>query len=175
MEYILKELRSYMIDENCGVYQMLQEIPATDEFNQCNEFYGLSKQEVKQKIDKLMKHAYGFDNCEDFPKCEHFILFANDKPVVVGALMLEMTEFWKKHRGHIWYKTRPSERNKGYCNIFVKMLCERAQIFGYKELLAQCNVNNIASNKVLLQNNFKQYKNPLCPNSISTIFYKKTL
>ena len=112
MVFRLRELRTWMIDEDCGVYEMLQEIPEVDEFEQHNDYYGLSKQEVKQKIAEMMRYAYGFNNNEDYPKCENFILFADNKPVVIGGFMLEMTDYWSKHRGHIWYKTRHSERKK---------------------------------------------------------------
>lgn len=175
MIFKLRELRTWMIDEDCGVYEMLQEIPAVDEFDQHNEYNSLSKQEVKDKIAAMMQYAYGFNNSEDYPKCENFILFANNKPVVIGGLMLEMTDFWRKHRGHIWYKTRPSERKKGYCSQFVKMLCERAKEFGMQEIISQCAVSNIGSNKVLLNNGFNKYINPLCPSWSDTNFYKKTL
>ncbi len=178
MIYKLLELRTWMIDdENCGVYEMLQEIPAVDEFDQHNQYNGMKKQEVKNKIAEMMRYAYGFDNNEDYPKCENYVLFADNKPVVIGGLMLEMTDYWKKHRGHLWYKTRPSERKKGYCSQFVKMLCERAKEFKIKELLAQCNKNNIGSDKVLSNNGFEIYNNPLCSGGggKNTTFYKKLL
>ena len=34
MVYKLLELRTYMIDENCGVFEMLQEIPAKEAFEE---------------------------------------------------------------------------------------------------------------------------------------------
>ena len=76
--YRLLELRPWMIDENCGVYEMLQEIPAVDEFNQHNEYNGKSKEQVKEIIIKMMRYCYGFNNTKDFPKCENYILFANN-------------------------------------------------------------------------------------------------
>ena len=36
----------YMLYENELLYQMLQEIPAKDEFGQTNEYYGKSKPEI---------------------------------------------------------------------------------------------------------------------------------
>ena len=89
MKYQLRELRTWMIDEDCGVYEMLQEIPAVDEFEQHNEYNGLSKEQVKEKIAEKMRFAYGFNNNEDNPKCENFILFVDGIPVVMGGLMLE--------------------------------------------------------------------------------------
>ena len=175
MKYELLELCSYMIDEEMGVYEMLQELPAVDEFDQHNEYNALSKQEVKDLINQKMKYAYGIDNNEDNPRCENFILFADNKPVVIGGLMLEMTDFWKKHRGHFWYKTRPAERKKGYCTKFLELIIKRAKELGYKELFSQCDINNYGSNKVMLNNGFTKYINPLCPDWDDTNFYKKQL
>ena len=175
MKFKLLELRSYMITENLGVYEMLQEIPAVDEFEQHNEYCGLSKSDTKKRINKMMRHAYGFENSEDFPKCEHFVLFADNKPVAIGALMLEMTDFWRKHRGHIWFKTRPTERKKGYATKLLNLIVKKAKELGIKELIAQCDINNHGSNKVMQNNGFEIYKNPLCPDWHDTNFYRKPL
>ena len=176
MKYKLLELRSYMIDdEEMGVYEMLQELPAVDEFDQHNEYAGLSKEECKNLINKMMQYAYGFNNSEDYPRCENYIMFADDKPVVLGGLMLEMTDSWRKYRGHIWYKTRPSERKKGYCTKFTEFVVERAKELGYTKLISQCDVNNYGSNKVLQNNGFTTYINPLCPDWDDTNFYEKDL
>ena len=175
MKYKILELRSYMIDENLGVYEMLQELPPVDEFNQHNEYYGLNKEETKNLINKMMSYAYGFNNTQDYPKCEHFILFANEKPVAIGCLMNEMTDFWAKYRGHIWFKTRPTERKKGYGTKILQLIVNRAKELGYSYLIAQCNKNNYGSNKVFTNNGFITYVNPLCPDRIETNFYKMNL
>lgn len=175
MKYQLRELRSWMIDENCGVYEMLQELPAIDEFEQHNEYNGLTRKQTKDLINKRMQYACGIDNSQDNPKCENFIMFADGKPVCIGGLMLEMTDYWRKHRGHIWYKTRPTERKKGYCTQFAKMLCDRAKELGYTQIITQCDINNYGSNKVLQNNGFKTYINPLCPDWDDTNFYTKKL
>lgn len=171
----LKELRSYMIDENLGVYEMLQEIPQIDEFNQHNEFYGLDKQQTKSLINKKEQYANGINNDIDNPKCEHFVLFADRRPVVIGGLMLEIDDYWKQYRGHFWLKTRPSERQKGYGTKFLELILERAKKYGINEFLGQCNKNNIASNKIMQNNGMTIYINPLCPNRNDTNFYKKFL
>jgi len=175
MKFELMELRSYMIDNDMGVYEMLQEIPPVDEFEQCNNYYGLNKEDTKKLINKMMRHAYGFDNSEDYPRCENYVLFVEDVPVVIGGLMLEMNDYWRKHRGHIWYKTRPSMRRKGYCTKFVELIIERARELGYKELISQCDINNHGSNKVLLNNGFTTYINPLCKEWDDTNFYRKDI
>ena len=105
----------------------------------------------------------------------NFILFADNKPVVIGGLMLEMTDFWKKHRGHFWYKTRPTARKKGHCTKFLELIVKRAKELGYKELFSQRDINNYGSNKVMINNGFTTYINPLCPDWDDTNFYRKDL
>lgn len=175
MKYKILELRPYMIDENDELYQMLQEIPAVDEFDQHNEYHGMNKEQVKARIAKMMQHAYNLNVNQDYPQCENFVFYVNNKPVCIGGLMIQMDDFWRRHRGHIWYKTRPSERKKGYCTMFVKLLCERAKDLGFKEITSQCDINNYGSNKVLLNNGFTTYTNPLCPDWDDTNFYRKEL
>lgn len=175
MNFKLLELRSYMIDEDTGVYEMLQEIPAVDEFDQHNEYYGLSKDETKKLINKMMSHAYGLNNSRDFPKCDHYILFVEGKPVSMGCLMFEMTDYWRRHRGHFWYKTRPSERRKGYGTKLLELIVQRAKELGLTHLISQCDINNYGSNKVMINNGFTTYINPLCPDWDDTNFYKKDI
>lgn len=175
MKYELLELRSYMIDNDTGVYEMLQELPAVDEFDQHNEYFGLSKEDTKKLINKMMRHAYGFDNSQDYPRCDHFVLFVDGKPVSMGCLMLEMTDYWRKHRGYFWYKTRPTERKKGYGTKLLELIVDRAKELGYKELFSQCDINNYGSNKIMINNGFTTYINPLCPDWDDTNFYRRDI
>lgn len=175
MKYQLLELRSDMINNNLNVYEMLQEFPVLDEFNQHNVFSGLSRVNTKNLIDRMTKYAYGIDNSLENPKCEHYVLFADNRPVALGCLMLELNDYWKKYRGHFWYKTLPSERRKGFGTILLELLVERARIFGFSELFGQCNIHNVGSNKIMLKNGFERYDNPLCPDNNETNFYKKKL
>ena len=173
MEYLLLELRPYMIDVNDDLYEMLQEIPYKDEFDQTNEFYGKTKQQIKDEINAKMKIAYSLNLSRNVLPNETYVLYVDGKPVCMGGLRLRLNNYWKKHSGNIWYKTRPSHRRKGYATILAKLICERAKDLGMSELVAQCDVNNVGSNKVLQNNGFKTY--PLCPDWDDTNFYKKKL
>lgn len=175
MKIKILELREYMLYENELLYQMLQEIPAKDEFGQTNEYYGKSKPEIAEEINSRMKVAYSLVRSRNVLPAENFVLYVDDKPVCIGGLRLKLNNYWIRHSGNIWYKTRPSERNKGYASMFVKLLCERAREFGMSQVLAQCDKNNIGSNKVLANNGFEIYENQLCKNWYDTNFYKKLL
>ncbi len=106
---------------------------------------------------------------------ETYIMFCNNKPVVIGGFRFFMNDYLRKHCGNIWYKCRPSERKKGYTTKFTEMICDIAKKLGYKEVYSQANVENIGSNKVLTNNGFKTYINELCPDWDDTNFYVKEL
>lgn len=125
-----------------------------------------------------MRVAYSLNLSRNVLPSENYILYVDGKPVCIGGLRLKLNNYWKRHSGNIWYKTRPSERFKGYATLFVKMLVERAKCLGMTEVLAQCKATNIGSNKVLQKNGFKIYENPLYAkrkHKIETNFYKKTI
>ena len=54
--------------------------------------------------------------------------------------------------GHIGYCVRPTERNKGYCTQMLNYAITLCGLFGLKELMVTCNVNNIASARVIEKN-----------------------
>ncbi len=173
MKYRLQELRSNLLDDE--LFRMFQEIPKTDEFGQTNEYYGKTKEKIIEEINFRMRVAYSLTLSRNVLPAENYILYVDDKPVCIGGLRFRLNNYWKKHSGNIWYKTRPSEQKKGYCSKFVELICERAKELGMKELLSQCDIHNYGSNKVLLNNGFEKYINPLCPDWDDTNFYRKSL
>ncbi len=183
MKYKLLELRPWMVEEDTGVYEMLQEIPKHDIFDQTNEFAEKTKEQVLCMIADRTRQAYSLYDFqsnqmtepEDKTSMEVYVLFVDDYPVCFGGFRFFMNDYLRKHCGNIWYKTRPSERNKGYATILTQKLIDFAKFLGYKELISQCDVENIPSNKVLTKCGFKTYKNPLCLDWDDTNFYKKTL
>lgn len=174
MDFKILELRPYMLnDEN--LYKMLKEIPYKDSFGQTNEFFNLTKEEMKQKIIEQMKNAYSLNLTKNVLPCEHFVLYKGDLPVCIGGLRLKLNKYRLRHSGNIWYKTSPKEQNKGYATKFVELLKERAKELGMKEIFAQCNKENIYSLKVLKANGFLEYQKEDCKDWIDTIFLKVSL
>lgn len=171
--YKLLELRSYLLDDE--LYKMFQEIPKIDEFGQTNEYFGKTKNEIIDEINSRMMVAYSLSLSRNVLPAENYVLYVDDKPVAIGGLRFKLNNYWKKHSGNIWYKTRPSEQRKGYGSKFVEILSNRAKELRMTELIAQCDKENIGSNKVLKNNGFEIYTNPLCPNWTDTNFYKKIL
>ena len=54
--------------------------------------------------------------------------------------------------GHIGYSVRPSERNKGYATLMLKLALEKARELGIERALVTCEKDNIASVRVIEKN-----------------------
>lgn len=175
MKFRLLELRPNLLDEYDDLYNMLQEFPAVDEWGQENEFFGKSRAEVKEIICKDMRLVYGLEEEPNVLPVEKFVLFADDKPVCLGILRLKLDDYWMCHGGNLGYRTRPSERRKGYCTKFVELLCQRAKELGLSEVLAQCKVENIASDNLLKKLGFVRNHGEMFDKRPSRNYYKKVL
>lgn len=57
--------------------------------------------------------------------------------------------------GHIGYDISPNYRKKGYGNQILKLALEKATKIGIKELVLTCNIDNVASKKIIENNNGK--------------------
>lgn len=55
--------------------------------------------------------------------------------------------------GHCGYTVRPTERGKGYGKEMLRQNLINAKSLGISEFLVTCNVNNRASEKIILENN----------------------
>jgi RimJ/RimL family protein N-acetyltransferase len=173
MKIKLLELRPYMIDENIGVYEMFNEIPLKDKFEE-NEFNGLSKLKMKTLIKKYMKNEYNINHNSSIPKKIVFILFYKNYPIGKGSLKITLDNFLKIHNCTLSYVIRPSMQNKGFGTILAKELIKRARLLGLHHILAQCNKENLYSKKILEKLKFKQY-DPKNIENISSYFYERNI
>lgn len=57
--------------------------------------------------------------------------------------------------GHIGYDISPCYRNKGYGTQILKLALVEAEKIGIKEVIITCNIDNIASKKIIEKNNGK--------------------
>ena len=86
------------------------------------------------------------------PSSHYFLV--NDENQIVGMIDIrhELNEFLRTIGGHIGYGIRPSERNKGYASFLLKQGLAKCKDLQLTEVLITCNVDNIGSTKVILNN-----------------------
>ena len=65
------------------------------------------------------------------------------------ALRHELNEALAVFGGHIGYSVHPDHRNKGYATYMVKQMIPLAQRMKINRLLITCDIDNIASNRVI--------------------------
>lgn len=70
----------------------------------------------------------------------------------MSSLRHRLTEGLLVGGGHIGYGIRPSERNKGYGSLQLRLLLEKCRELGIEKVLITCNRDNPSSAKVAINN-----------------------
>jgi predicted acetyltransferase len=88
------------------------------------------------------------------PANTYFFLRISDNKII-GMINIrhKLNEFLYNEGGHIGYSIRPTERQKGYATAMLKLGLERCRELNLKKVLITCNKENIASAKVIQNNN----------------------
>jgi len=144
----LKEIEQ---SDGDNVYEMFQEIPKA-ELGSENMANGMSLKEFEKYKRKLVDNAKGENLKKNETQKINYIMYDDGYPVGGIALRLKLSEYWKKHSGHIGYSVRPSERGKGYGTKMLALVLNEAKSRGIKEIYLQCNNKNLASQKVIEAN-----------------------
>ena len=76
-----------------------------------------------------------------------------DKTEVVGVVRIRHQEV--ECAGHIGYDISPECRNRGYGLQILKLALKEARNIGIEEAILTCNIDNIASEKIIVKNNGK--------------------
>lgn len=102
-----------------------------------------------------LKDLYNYSMGKDLPQGEvaTSTFWLIDKREVVGVVRIRHQEV--DTAGHIGYDISPDFRNRGYGLQILKLGLEKAKEIRLEEVIVTCNVDNIASKKIIEKNNGK--------------------
>lgn len=99
---------------------------------------------------KLEDDRNRIPNEEKVPAETFFLVRKNDNKIVgMINIRLALNERLKKFGGHIGYSIRPTERKKGYNKINLHLALKECQKHGIKEVLMDCDKENLGSAKTM--------------------------
>jgi len=82
-----------------------------------------------------------------------FIRMSDEKIVGMINIRHKLNEFLLNEGGHIGYCIRPTERKKGYATLMLKLGLQKCRELNLNKVLITCDKINIASSKVIQNNN----------------------
>lgn len=146
------ELKKLSVDDGKDIYNLLQEMPK-EENGLINKANGLSFEEFQAwlKAKQIESEQKGLVDGWKVPSTT-FWLYVDGVPVGFGSLRHFLTEALSKAGGNIGYGIAPQFRGKGYGNILMKLLLQKAKKIGLEKVLVTVHLDNIPSKKVALAN-----------------------
>lgn len=87
------------------------------------------------------------------PANTYFLIRKSDNKII-GMINIrhKLNDYLLKEGGHIGYSIRPSEREKGYGSLILKLGLERCKELNIKDVLITCDKSNPASGKIIKNN-----------------------
>lgn len=89
---------------------------------------------------------------EGYVRENFYLCYDENEMVGVFSLKFELTPFLTNYGGHIGYAVKPSKRNRGLATQILKQGLEISKILGFERILAICDEDNYASEKVIIRN-----------------------
>ena len=144
-------LRPLKEQEDKAVYEMFQEIPASENGLE-NPANGLSFEEFQDFCKIKVANSRGEGLREGYVPDTYYILYINGRPVGVAKLRHFLNEFLLKRGGHIGYGIRPSCRGRKYGQILLAEVLKKAKEKGINKVLITIEESNLSSRKVCEDN-----------------------
>lgn len=88
------------------------------------------------------------------PASTYFFVRTSDNKII-GMINIrhKLNEFLLNEGGHIGYSVRPTERNKGYATLMLRLGLQKCRELNLDKVLITCDKLNTASAKVIQKNN----------------------
>lgn len=105
-------------------------------------------------VQKLINLSLGIDIPKGFVPSTTYWAYNNETNKIVGAINIrhKLNNLFLKTWGHIGFGVRPSEREKGYGAVILKLAITECKKMDIERVLLCCYKNNITSSKTILKN-----------------------
>ncbi len=139
------------------IYDMFQEIPKQDPYQDENVANGLSRDEFRKYCVVLEMAGKNILLSYMVPQMTYYVLFDGETPVGWFLLKNEKLRDEVLHAGHIGYTIRPSKRGMGYGEKGLMLVVEKAKKMGYQKVCVTTDDINTPSVKMLKTCGFKKF------------------
>ena len=89
---------------------------------------------------------------EGYVRENFYLCYEGAQMVGVFSLKFELTDYLLHYGGHVGYAVRPSCRLRGYATEILRHGLELSREFGFSKILAVCDEDNVASERVIVKN-----------------------
>jgi predicted acetyltransferase len=100
-------------------------------------------------FERIELYRTGENLPEGHVRSNYFVLLDDEKLVGSGSLRYELNAGLTVYGGHIGYAVRPSDRQKGYGTLILRLLLEKARLLGLEKVFLTCDSDNVASAKII--------------------------
>ena len=160
--------REFTIHDKEKLFEMIDEISNYD-----GNYEGLTNisnvNNYEEFLLKLDNNKYQERIKPDYSPQTTFGVFVNEQ--LVGGFNVRhiLKGNLINHGGHIGYLIRPSMRGKGYGTKLLELALEEAFRLGIRRVLVTCRKENVASAKVIINNN-GVYENDYYEENNNTVY-----
>ena len=139
-------------------------VPATPDRKQefidmAEEYHAAGDERFKPLIDDPGAYFERLERSHTGPGLEPgkvpatlFLLERDGRVIGQSNLRHELNDDLRLEGGHIGYSTRPSERQKGYGTLILKLTLEEARKMGITRILITCDTDNTGSVRIIENN-----------------------
>ena len=147
------ELRKINSEDARSQWEYTTELPA-DENGLTNPYHGVSYDEYIAKVlPTLISYEHPINMPDWFVPETYYYLWNEGKLVGEFRIRHHLTDALRNGAGHIGYSIKRDERGKGYGTVGLKLtVSEAKKIIPEDEIYLRVNKDNIASQKVMLNN-----------------------
>ena len=132
-------------------YELLQRI-GSNENAFTNPVHGMSFEEYKEWLIQQDLWSRGENLPSGFVGQTCYWLKKDDQVIGMGKIRHALTEQSRKKGGNIGYAVAPEYRGKGYGNVILSLLIQKADELGIKEKVLTVEKYNWSSAKVIEKN-----------------------